>query len=45
MTNILIYFTHELQNIVLFVDETPKLQHFSAEVVQKEYCQAVKVIK
>jgi len=32
-------------NKTLFVDETPKLQHFSAEVVQKEYCQAVKVIE
>lgn len=29
---------------ILFLDETPKLQHFSAEVLQKEYCQAVKVI-
>lgn len=30
--------------LYLFLDEIPKLQHFSAVVLQKEYCQAVKVI-
>lgn len=34
-----------VKNIFLFLDETPKIQHFSAEVVLKEYCQAVKVLK
>jgi hypothetical protein len=29
--------------VILFLDEIPKEQHFSAEVIHKEYCQAVKV--
>lgn len=32
-----------LSKFILFLDETPKMLYFSAEIVQKEYCQAVKV--
>lgn len=34
---------HLIYNI-FFLDEVPKVQHFAAEILQKEYCQAVKVI-
>ncbi|VVC27128.1 Hypothetical protein CINCED_3A022427 [Cinara cedri] len=42
--NLIFLHPDSIDNLSLKVslDETPKLQHFSAEVLQKEYCQAVK---
>lgn len=42
--NLVFLHPDSIDNLLLKIgsDETPKLQHFSAEVVQKEYCQAVK---